>query len=521
MPLSNELKSENKSIEIFISYSHEDEMLFNGLVKHLKILERDGLISSWHNRKVQAGEEYQNIINSHLAKAKIILLLISADFIASDYCWNIEVQRAMQRHDAGEARVVPVLLRPVSNWEKAPFGDLQVLPEDGKAVTNWQNHDSAFLNIVGKIEEVIRELDPDQELLSLPEELYPGTTSTAVNLEPEWPTSKVNIDSEFYIERKNVDLKCYEAILQPGALLRIRASRQMGKTSLISRILDYAEKQGLITISLSFQEADSIFLEDLDQFLKWFCLCVGRLLGIPNQLAHYWQDPGSKSNCTIYFQNYLLTQLEKPLVLALDEVDMVFSDSRIAYDFFSLLRAWNEHAKSEEAWKKLRLIIAHSTELHPPQNLYQSPFNVGILFVLPELIRKEVLMLALKHGLSWGVTEVDRLMSLVGGHPYLIRMAFYHMVSYKNDFENFLEVAATDSGPYFAHLQQNLWTLEQDSELVTAFLHVMTATKPVRIHPMQAFKLDSMGLVKLKGNKAVVRCNLYRQYFLSHLSFNP
>ncbi len=143
------------TIDVFFSYSHRDENLRNKLATHLSILERDGVISGWCDRQIRAGEEWADKIDERMNVANVILLLVSADFIASNYCWNIEVRRAMERHEAEEARVIPVILRPV-NWTRAPFGKLQALPKDGKPVTTWSNRDEAFLNISQSIENVVK-----------------------------------------------------------------------------------------------------------------------------------------------------------------------------------------------------------------------------------------------------------------------------------------------------------------------------------------------------------------------------
>jgi TIR domain len=135
------------AIAVFVSYSHEDETLRDKLATHLKLLERQGVIQQWHDRQILAGTEWKGEIDGNLESAQIILLLISADFLASDYCYDLEMGRALERHDAGTARVIPIVLRPVDNLWKAPFGKLQALPTDGKAVTLWENQDAAFADV--------------------------------------------------------------------------------------------------------------------------------------------------------------------------------------------------------------------------------------------------------------------------------------------------------------------------------------------------------------------------------------
>ena len=144
-------------LEVFFSYAHEDEKLRDKLAKQLRLLERQGIIAGWHDRRISAGTELTGQIDSHLEAARVILLLISSDFIASDYCYDVELKRALERHDAGTARVIPVILRP-TDWHSAPFGKLLALPRDGKPITTWANEDEAFLDVARGIRRVAEEL---------------------------------------------------------------------------------------------------------------------------------------------------------------------------------------------------------------------------------------------------------------------------------------------------------------------------------------------------------------------------
>src|SRR5215472_8171762 len=172
------MPNEQAPIEVFYSYAHEDEALRNELNKHLSILQRLGLISSWHNRQIVAGTDWAKAIDTHLETASLILLLISSDFLASDYCYGIEMKRALSRHKANKARVIPLLLRPVS-WEGAPFEYLEALPTDAKPVTEWSNQDAAFRDIATGIRRSIEDLSqhsipaPDVALPSIWNIPYP------------------------------------------------------------------------------------------------------------------------------------------------------------------------------------------------------------------------------------------------------------------------------------------------------------------------------------------------------------
>lgn len=145
------------SVNVFFSYARKDEDLRDELAKHLKILERQGVIETWYDRNIDAGKERSAEIDKQLDSADIILLLISSDFVASDYCYDIELKRALEKHDNRAAKVIPVIVRPV-DLEGTPFSKLQPLPQDAKPITEWENQDKAFLDIVQGIRRSVEEL---------------------------------------------------------------------------------------------------------------------------------------------------------------------------------------------------------------------------------------------------------------------------------------------------------------------------------------------------------------------------
>lgn len=149
---------------VFFSYSHHDEALRDQLEVHLSALKRDGTIATWHDRRITAGDPLGQRIDEQLEHADLILLLVSPDFLASDYCHEVEMQRALARHAEGSARVIPVILRPC-DWEHSPFSHLLAAPTDGKPITRWPDRDEAFLDVVRQIRAALPTgvvLDPRQ-----------------------------------------------------------------------------------------------------------------------------------------------------------------------------------------------------------------------------------------------------------------------------------------------------------------------------------------------------------------------
>ena len=337
-------------------------------------------------------------------------------------------------------------------------------------------------------------------------------TVPALNL--ELPEGQVELNSLFYIERQPLEQQCYQTVLKPGSLIRIKAPCQMGKTSLMTRILAQAASKGYRTVVLDFQLAEQRIFQDLDLFLQWFCASVGLGLQLPNKVREYWDDIfGSKISSTAYFKEYLLTEIEQPLVLALEKVDLVFGHATLADDFFSLLRAWHEEAKNNPIFKKLRLVLVHSTEVYIPLNINQSPFNVGLPVELEEFSPSQVLDLAQRHRLTWQNQEIEQLMGMVGGNPYLVRVALYHIAKGEMSLGEFLKLAPTEAGPLKAHLHRHRWNLEQHQELAQAMQRVLDGSVSVQLESLEMFKLHSMGLVNLRGNEVMPRCQLYCRYF--------
>lgn len=140
--------------KLFFSYSHKDEALRDQLETHLAMLKRQGVLSSWHDRRIPAGKVIDSEIDKNLDSSDIILLLVSPDFIASDYCYEKEMKRALEHHESGSAKVVPVILRPCE-WHGASFGKLRATPRDGKPITTWNNQDEAFLNVARDIRQAL------------------------------------------------------------------------------------------------------------------------------------------------------------------------------------------------------------------------------------------------------------------------------------------------------------------------------------------------------------------------------
>ena len=225
---------------------------------------------------------------------------------------------------------------------------------------------------------------------------------------------------------------------------------------------------------------------------------------------------GALVNSTIYFQGYLLKELSNPIVLALDGVDQLFEYPELASDFFVLLRSWYDETKDISVWQKLRVVMAHAVEVYIPLPTHRSPFNVGLAIKLPSFNQEQVQDLALRHKLQLTKSELEQLMKLTGGFPYLIRLALYQSIRLKIPVQTLLQDATRNTGIYQQHLQYQLWNLQQHPKLADAFGQVLTS--PIQLEIEVAFKLKSLGLVHIIDGQATVSCELYREYFRNYFS---
>ncbi len=465
-------------MEVETALAITDSLVFAKTGKHLNTLQTEIFRGAWLGQKYEDIAEANYCSDSHVKMIGATLWEILAESLAEKITKK-NFRAVLERRGRKELKIqnLEVKTEEIGSSETAGL-------ELKKGERNWASISETDLTNVARITKL------------------------------ELPEGQVQLGSKFYIERPPIESRCYETVLKPGSLIRIKAPRQMGKSSLMVRILTHASQQDYPTVTINFQLADSKIFQDLDLFLKWFCVSVSKGLGISHKVTEYWDDIfGSKMSCKDYFENYLLAQLEQPLVLALEEVDRIFQHPDLADDFFALLRSWHEEAKSNPIWQQLRLILVHSTEVYMPLNINQSPFNVGLSVELPEFNSSQIMDLAQRHGLDWNLEQTKQLMNMVGGHPFLVRVTFYHLVNSSLSLEQFLPVTAAETSPLSNHLRRLLWHLQEQPNLVTALQTVLEANSPVRLKSVEMFKLHSMGLVHLQGNEVTPRCELYRQYF--------
>ncbi len=339
-----------------------------------------------------------------------------------------------------------------------------------------------------------------------------------------------------YIERPPLEQTCYDAIVEPGGLIRIKAPQKMGKTLLLGKVLGYAREQGYCTVKIDFSIWDNSILQDYDRFFRSFCYRISQQLkldNIDNQIDTEWkhkENLGSTGCCEEYFTKYILSENNKDLVLGLDKFEVLFQHQQIFRDFCCLLRSWHEGANPEKEpqgnqvnkWRKLRLVIVNSTEKYPELDINHSPFNVGINidekvglkgFDLPQV---KLLLNGYQLNQKVGEKDLQKLLELVDGHPFLIKESFsYLQINSQISINDLLEKATTDEGIFINYLREISGILDNNEQLKQAYNQVIKENRVI-LDSKLSFQLQSLGLIKFDGNYSVSSCDLYLQYFLIH-----
>lgn len=319
------------------------------------------------------------------------------------------------------------------------------------------------------------------------------------------PTGQEPLKSDYYITRD--DKRAYDMLNSDYSLIRIKAPRQYGKTSLLSRLLVEAKNKEYKIVSFNFQEFDTEVLKDLDKLLDYICLLVSLESNIestanPKLLARL--TPKMKS--TKYIAS-ILSQSTKPIVLAIDEADRLFQYDDISNEFFGLLRAWHEKSKENEDWNKLKIVLSHSTEpLLGTTSLNQSPFhNVGLGLTLQPFSFDEISSLVTIHNLALQKEDINKLIDYIGGHPYLIRKVLYEMAT-----ENIDLIEALDTKRFETHLRRYLMVFEANPQLIETVQKVILGDCP---SVKRCYILESTGFITNSMDNIQFSCKLYNDFF--------
>lgn len=248
----------------------------------------------------------------------------------------------------------------------------------------------------------------------------------------ELPGGPVPLESPFYQQRLAGEFHYHELLQQRGALLRIVAAAQMGKTSFLIRLLEAVKRHHYHIVFLNFQIIETSILSHFTTLIHFLSAYISKQLNVPNQILEYGDELlGAGINATEYLEHYLLAHCSRPLILALDGVEQLFPYADTAINFFGLLRSWHEKTKYSQAdnnvWRQLRLVVTYSLEHEQAPQLTQALEHVGLFIHLPPFTAEHIQTLAQHHQLNLSPEEINHLLTVVGGAPHRIRIALYEL----------------------------------------------------------------------------------------------
>lgn len=509
---------------VFISYkrhSQPDETVAMFLARFLNDQGRHAFI----DQKLKVGMDWVDEIRHQITQADFLVVLLSPEAVRSEMVLE-EVRFADQQwRETGRPRLLPIRLDfedslpyPLDEY----LAPLQYLLWQGEGDTS--NIAQRLLNAMtitgdslrGGLELPSPPSRSDQADVDGPNKMVP-----APDFDPrsilEAPGGAVDLESPFYIKRR-ADEKLERELLRSGTTTTIRAARQMGKTSLLVRGVEVARQQGYPIIFIDFQMIDAMYLKDLDGFLHYLALNIASTMEVEFETVEaIWRIPlSSKERLSHFLEKQILSAARQPIILAIDEADWLFK-APFRQEFFSLIRAWFSRRTFEPLWKKLNVAMVISTQPYLLiDDIDQSPFNVGLTLHLEDFTPEQVRDLNERHGSPLNETELTEIIAFLGGHPYLIRQAFYTLVDTQISWPKLITISTQPSGPFNAHLVQYLWRLREQPELLAAFKEILS--KQTCTDEIALIRLTAVGLVKQdEAGHYHCRCQLYDRYFRQHL----
>ncbi len=468
------------------------------------------------DKMMSVGARWIEQIEAQLAKADFLIILLSK---ASVYSEMVAGEIALAHRLANEQGGRPAML-PVRLAYREPLTYPLNTYLDGLNWAFWKN-DSDTPHLVAALEQAIvqgRLAPPAFSLARVLREqdgrAIPEPPAAAQPAFLEMPEGTMDPHSAFYVERPE-DAVALRAVARSGVTITLKGPRQMGKSSLLMRMMAQAAADKEI-VFLDFQLFDQAALHEADTFFRQFCAWITDELDLEERVDDYWRRPlGQSQRCTRYMDRYVLKTLGQPLLLAMDEVERVF-DTPFRSDFFSMLRSWHNDRAIKPRWRQLDLALVTSTEPYQLiENLNQSPFNVGEVISLTDFTPEQVADLNQRHGAPLSEQQVGQLMALLGGHPYLVRKALYLIAGARLSADDLWATASDERGPFGDHLRYHLFRLHEQEDLLHGLRQVL---REHRCDDEALFwRLRGAGLVRRAGRDILPRSALYADFFREHL----
>ncbi len=512
--LKSRVKSSRQKARLFISYKRDaqpDQKIVEYLIDNLTDL---GYTLFIDTETLRAGEDWLKRIDEELKESDFLVVLLSAASADSEMVQS-EVHRAYEyRKLNGNPRVLPIRVafdKMLPYSISAFLNPLQYIIWNGES-----DNDRVAREIMQAIQGELPVKEPQvvsgttlEENISKP---VPEFDARILD-ELREPGGTVRLQDRFYIERDE-DRRMKNEMKRLGSTVTIRAARQSGKSSLLVRGLDQAKQSGAKTILLDMQRVDKDHRASIDVFLRYFAEFIVFKLSLDvDVIDKYWKRSLSpQEKLTNLFTDFIFDNIERNLVIGLDEIDDLLQTSFYS-EFFGLLRSWHNMRADDMVWDKLSTIMVISTEPYLLiSDFHQSPFNVGVNLNLQDFNEAQIRDLNERHGTPLAGKDLDELIQMFGGHPYLTRKALYLLVAEKEswNWQTLRAKAAQEDGPFADHLRRYHWMIQQDPALRDALRNIIKNNK---CSEELLHRLLQAGLVRASGDSVKARCDLYRTYF--------
>ena len=468
-------------------------------------------------KSMSIGVKWADRIEEELTRADYLITFLSSSSVHSEMVQG-EIEAAFQLgHESGREGRPAILPIRLAYTEPFTYPLSAYLNHINWAV--W-NNPADTPTLIQDLQKIVSTNE-----CSLPagiEQTTVAQKSVDVNILPrplpsaqlEMPEGTMDPDSNFYITRPG-DLTARNTISRQGVTMTIKGPRQIGKSSLLVRTVNEARQKNKRIVLIDFQQIGKSVLSNTEMLIREFCVTIADMLGLESPGEKYWDVPlSSIRRCTRYMERYILKELDAPLLLAMDEVDIIF-DTPCRSDFFGMLRSWHNSRAINPLWKNLDLTLVTSTEPYQfIDDLNQSPFNVGEIIEPTDFSEGHVADLAGRHGLPVALSK--RLIALLGGHPYLTRRALYLLAIGRFSTEELFQKAGRDHGPFGDHLRSHFFRLHGKRDLIEGLMQIIRFGSCT--NDRVVFRLQGAGLVRRDQNGSVIpRCKLYADYFGEHL----
>lgn len=413
---------------------------------------------------------------------------------------------------------------------RAPIIKGQQIFQEKKAIGGQSIYYNFYLKLINRVqnrEEIEANINFYRNALT-------GDYPTQIQLEygPIFTDDALPIGSPYYMERRLIDERCLSAIKEPAAFIRIKGSRKMGKTSLLYRIIENGVNEEYSTIFIDFAGVESETINNFKYLCVWLCQQVTEQLQQEDLINNYFSDAPSHMRATTrYFSQHILT-LEQPILFAMDNVDKVFENSDVATPLCNMLASWHRQSRVPNTlgrrWAKLRIVLAHATDVYLDWDINHSPLQ-GIGYV-PDLLdwdSQQIKQFAEIYGVDLTQQDIQQLRGLIGGHPYLVRLAVEYLYDNQgSNIETLLQIATTSASPFNDYLFPILVYLRKyPQQYANAFRQILEMSEiqvddQFELDKIE-FKLKSLDLIRIDQNQRnynfYPKYNLYSHFFRRYL----